>query len=67
MSYAMVQDSDRVITITREPQNQLKLLVAKARMGEEGWNLWVRAQADRGRFEALSTGRTRGPFDRQIG
>ncbi len=51
----MVEDSDKVITITREPNGYLKLLCDKNRLGPEGWSFMVRANPDLGRFQQVDS------------
>ncbi len=49
----MVEDSDKVFTITRENSDQLKILCGKNRLGTEGWNTYVQINPDKGTFEEV--------------
>ena len=49
-SWGMVEDSDKVFTITREPNGYLSILCDKNRLGEEGWKFMVQVRPDKGSF-----------------
>ncbi len=51
-AWGMVEDSDTVMTITREDRKYIRILCDKARGSEEGWGFMVRVDPDLGIFQA---------------
>ncbi len=54
-AWGMVEDSDKVFTITRELNGYLKILCDKNRLGEEGWSFMIRTNPDLGRFQLVDS------------
>ncbi len=57
LSYAMVQDSDKVFLLTRQRGNVLRIKAGKIRLGKDGWSFYIDTDHDIGKFNEIDEGR----------